>query len=289
MGAAKRVREVEAAVVSLLLDAYQRRDRIAAATFGATGGDRRAAADFERRPRRAHALGGADRWPYAAGRGPADGRRGGTSRVRAEPQRRPLVVLITDGPATSGQSALARAPGRESLAGRRIRGSLSTRRTRAPWCASAWPKDFAVRLAADYLPLGEVAAPTLSRVVKANQFKSAGRLMPQGQPTTVPEDARTAPAPQPSAHHRAHRPYEGRTAAFGLGLRGWNLGPAHSAGFSSLSSASGAWARSPRTRRSVSCISATASAVRSKTARAGAGHQAGDRRRPRSGRAGRLG
>jgi len=84
-----------------------------------------------------------------------------------DPQRRPLVVLVTDGRATSGKGALARAQRTADL--------LGTHGT--PWVVVdaedqravvrlGLAQDLAVRLGAEHLPLGEVAAATLTQIVR---------------------------------------------------------------------------------------------------------------------------
>ena len=87
MAARKRMEQVKTAILSLLLDAYQRRDKVGLVTFR---GDRAelvlppthsvdiAAAPARRPP---------GRWPYAAGRGPARGRP--RARGRAGPRPAP--------------------------------------------------------------------------------------------------------------------------------------------------------------------------------------------------------
>ncbi len=116
MAAGQRIRAVKGAVLSLLLDAYQRRDKVGMITF------RGAAADLALPPtssveagaRRLAALPTGGRTPLAAGLALA------AKVLRAErlrdPDRRPLLVVVTDGRATSGTGAdLARSVG--ALAG----------------------------------------------------------------------------------------------------------------------------------------------------------------------------
>jgi magnesium chelatase subunit D len=167
MGAARRVREVKTAVVSLLLDAYQRRDKVAVVTFGGS----RATVALE-------PTSSVDRAERMLGDVPTGGRTplaealvAAEQVVRRErardPQRRPLVVLVTDGRATSGRGALDRA--------RRTAELLATHAT--PWVVVdaedpravvhlGLARDLATRLGAEHLPLGEVAASTLNRIVK---------------------------------------------------------------------------------------------------------------------------
>ncbi len=116
MAAGQRIRAVKGAVLSLLLDAYQRRDKVGLVTF------RGAAADLALPPtssveagaRRLAALPTGGRTPLAAGLALA-ARVLRNERLR-DPDRRPLLVVVTDGRATSGTAAeLARAAG--ALAG----------------------------------------------------------------------------------------------------------------------------------------------------------------------------
>jgi magnesium chelatase subunit D len=116
MAAGQRIRAVKSAVLSLLLDAYQRRDKVGLVTF------RGAAADLALPPtssveagaRRLAALPTGGRTPLAAGLVLA-ARVLRAERLR-DPDRRPLLVVVTDGRATSGTGAdLARAVG--ALAG----------------------------------------------------------------------------------------------------------------------------------------------------------------------------
>ncbi|MCX4746129.1 putative cobaltochelatase [Kitasatospora sp. NBC_01287] len=109
MAARQRMTAVKGAVLSLLMDAYQRRDKIGMITFRGTGAELAlpptssvevGAARLERLP-----TGG--RTPLAAGllRAHEVLR---LERLR-DPLRRPLLVLVTDGRATGGRTALAEA------------------------------------------------------------------------------------------------------------------------------------------------------------------------------------
>ncbi|WP_081683876.1 putative cobaltochelatase [Granulicoccus phenolivorans] len=109
MAARRRMEAVKTATLSLLLDAYQRRDKVALVSFrGSTAelllpptGSVDAAA------RRLADLPHGGRTPLAEGLWQA-AQVLRTERIR-DPKRRPLLVLITDGRATSGPDALARA------------------------------------------------------------------------------------------------------------------------------------------------------------------------------------
>lgn len=110
MAARKRMTLVKTAVLSLLRDAYQRRDRIGMITF------RGADADVVLPPTSSHEVGvmrlaalrTGGRTPLAAGLRAA-ARTIATER-RRDPRRRPLLVLVTDGRATSGPDPLRMAP-----------------------------------------------------------------------------------------------------------------------------------------------------------------------------------
>jgi len=102
MAARHRMRAVKGAVLSLLRDAYQRRDKVALITF------RGADAELVVPPTGSHHVGAArmrdlvtgGRTPLALGLALAV-RVLGIERLR-DPRRRPLVVLVTDGRTTSG-------------------------------------------------------------------------------------------------------------------------------------------------------------------------------------------
>ncbi|HWG99476.1 MAG TPA: VWA domain-containing protein, partial [Pilimelia sp.] len=114
MAARQRMRTVKTAVLSLLRDAYQRRDRVGMITF------RGAAAAEVLPPTSSHEVGvlrlaelrTGGRTPLAAGLRQA-ARTLATER-RRDPRRRPLLVLVTDGRATSGPDPM---PAAAALAG----------------------------------------------------------------------------------------------------------------------------------------------------------------------------
>ncbi|MDQ4085041.1 MAG: putative cobaltochelatase [Actinomycetota bacterium] len=102
MAARARMREVKDAVLSLLVDAYQRRDKVAMVTF--RGADAEVAlpptSAVEVARARLDALPTGGRTPLAAGL-ETSARLVRTERER-DPSRRPLLVVVTDGRATSG-------------------------------------------------------------------------------------------------------------------------------------------------------------------------------------------
>jgi magnesium chelatase subunit D len=172
MAAGQRMRAVKGAVLSLLLDAYQRRDKVGLVTF------RGAAAEIALPPtssveagaRRLAVLPTGGRTPLAAGL-VMSARVLRAERLR-DPDRRPLLVVVTDGRATSGSGAdLARAIG--GLAG--VAAVVVD-------CESGFVRlGLAVRLAAQLggsaVRLEELAAGSLTGVVRAHApaGRAAGR------------------------------------------------------------------------------------------------------------------
>jgi magnesium chelatase subunit D len=110
MAARQRMRAAKGAVLSLLLDAYQRRDKVGLVTFRGTGAELvlPPTSSVEAGARRLATLATGGRTPLAAGLARS------ASVLAAEkirdPARRPLLVVVTDGRTTSGGDAeLARA------------------------------------------------------------------------------------------------------------------------------------------------------------------------------------
>ena len=110
MAARQRMRAVKGAVLSLLLDAYQRRDKVGLVTFRGAGAELALppTSSVEAAARRLTSLATGGRTPLAAGLAKA-ARVLAAERLR-DPRRRALLVVVTDGRATSGSDAdLARA------------------------------------------------------------------------------------------------------------------------------------------------------------------------------------
>jgi magnesium chelatase subunit D len=97
MGATTRMEAAKGAVLGLLLDAYQRRDRVALVTFRGDGAEvaLRPTGSVEVARARLGELPTGGRTPLAAGITTALG-------LAAQPQDRPLLVLVSDGRATAG-------------------------------------------------------------------------------------------------------------------------------------------------------------------------------------------
>ncbi|HEX2118290.1 MAG TPA: ATP-binding protein [Acidimicrobiales bacterium] len=96
MGAEARMEAAKGAVLGLLLDAYQRRDRVALVTFRGDGADvvLRPTGSVEVAKARLTELPTGGRTPLAAGISTA-------LRLASRPEDRPLLVLVSDGRATS--------------------------------------------------------------------------------------------------------------------------------------------------------------------------------------------
>jgi magnesium chelatase subunit D len=109
MAARARMGAVKGAVLSLLLDAYQRRDKVGMVTFRGGGAEVALPPTFsvEAAAARLAAVPTGGRTPLAAGLLRA-GELLRTERIR-DPRRRALLVLVTDGRATGGPDPVASA------------------------------------------------------------------------------------------------------------------------------------------------------------------------------------
>nr|WP_272948908.1 putative cobaltochelatase [Kribbella capetownensis] len=165
MGTKKRMGEVKTAIVSLLLDAYQRRDTVGLVTFAGAAATVALppTGSVETAVRRLESLPTGGRTPLAEGLLQA----ADVLRIAAirDPRRRPLLVLVTDGRATHGDNAFARA---RQAAGWLAQHGIATvvvdcepRRGVRLGLAG----ELAADLGAEYLDLGEVAAGNLIRTV----------------------------------------------------------------------------------------------------------------------------
>ncbi|MEO6997901.1 MAG: VWA domain-containing protein, partial [Terracoccus sp.] len=172
MAARKRMESVKTAVLSLLLDAYQRRDKVGMVTFR---GDSAhlvlpPTGSIDVAARRLDDLQHGGRTPLAEGLLVAyETLR--LERIR-DPRRRPLLVVVTDGRATAGAHPLERAgvmadhlahEGVDSVVidceSGRFRLGLAAR--------------LAARLGAEHLPVDDVAASTIVDASRAHTSRSA--------------------------------------------------------------------------------------------------------------------
>ncbi|WP_103351983.1 putative cobaltochelatase [Amycolatopsis sp. CA-128772] len=170
MGAKARMREVKSAVLSLLLDAYQRRDKVGLVTF------RGAAAELALPPTisvdaaasRLEGLPTGGRTPLAEGLLEA-ARVLRVEEIR-DPRRRPLLVVVTDGRATSGPDAVARA---QAAAGLLTGVTAVVMDCESGKMRLGLAAELAAHLGADHVPLADVAAGSLADAVRARTGRAA--------------------------------------------------------------------------------------------------------------------
>lgn len=165
MAAKKRMEQVKTAILSLLLDAYQRRDKVGLVTF--RGGE----ADLALPPTHSVDIAASrlEDLP-AGGRTPlAEGLLRAAETLRLErirdPRRRPLLVVVTDGRATHGRDAVARS--------RQVAAHLASHHVSALVVDCETGKfrmglaaELATSLLAEHVPVGEVSASALTDVVR---------------------------------------------------------------------------------------------------------------------------
>lgn len=170
MGARQRMREVKTAVLSLLLDAYQRRDKVGLVTFRAAGAELALppTISVDAAASRLDGLATGGRTPLAEGLLEA----ARVLRIEAvrDPQRRPLLVVVTDGRATSGADAVGRAQQAAGLLAGNVTSVVMD-------CESGKMRlglaaELAEHLGADHVPLAEVAADALAGAVRS---RTSGR------------------------------------------------------------------------------------------------------------------
>ncbi|MEV4151074.1 putative cobaltochelatase [Amycolatopsis sp. NPDC049691] len=170
MGAKARMREVKSAVLSLLLDAYQRRDKVGLVTFRGNAAELALppTISVDAAASRLEGLPTGGRTPLAEGLLEA-ARVLRVEEIR-DPRRRPLLVVVTDGRATSGPDAVARAQAAAGL--------LTGVTTVVMDCESGKMRlglaaDLAAHLGAEHVPLADVAAESLASAVRARTGKAA--------------------------------------------------------------------------------------------------------------------
>jgi magnesium chelatase subunit D len=165
MGTKKRMTEVKTAIVSLLLDAYQRRDTVGLVTFA--GAEATVAlpptGSVETAVRRLESLPTGGRTPLAEGLLKASD----VLRIAAirDPRRRPLLVLVTDGRATFGDKAFAKAKRAAGWLAQQGIASVVVDCEPRRGVRLGLAAELAADLGAEYLDLGEVAAGNLVRAV----------------------------------------------------------------------------------------------------------------------------
>lgn len=172
MGAVARMREVKSAVLSLLLDAYQRRDKVGLVTF------RAGKAELALPPTTSVDVAAARlRELTTGGRTPvAEGllRSGEVLRNESfrDPRRRPLLVVVTDGRATSGVDPVGRSQAAARSIAARGTSSVVMDCETGRMCLGL-AAELAGELGAEHVPLGEVAAERLDGEVRSRTGRAA--------------------------------------------------------------------------------------------------------------------
>jgi len=172
MAARWRMEQVKTAVLSLLTDAYQRRDKVGLVTFRGGGADLALppTSSVLAAVRRLADLPAGGRTPLAEGLLCA----AGTLRLERirDPRRRPLLVVVTDGRATFGADALPRSHQAAALLAASGMASLvldcETGRFRMGLAAR-----LAEVMGAEYSMIGEIGVQTLASVVAAHRGRVA--------------------------------------------------------------------------------------------------------------------
>ena len=183
MAARRRMEAVKTAALSLLLDAYQRRDKVGLVTFrGATATlALPPTSSVEVAARRLDEVPNGGRTPLAEGLlCAAETLR--LERIR-DPRRRPLLVLVTDGRATSGPDAVGRSRRAADLL--RASGVASVVIDCETGFGLGLARTLSRHLAAEHVPVGEVAADQLLSVVQRHTplrpFDRLGATPAQGR------------------------------------------------------------------------------------------------------------
>ena len=205
MAARRRMEQVKTAILSLLLDAYRRRDTVGLVTFRGSGAEVAlpATSSVDIAATRLAELPAGGRTPLAEGLlATAEVLR--IEKVR-DPRRRPLVVVVTDGRATHGPDALARsrhaAAGLASLGTTSVVVDCETGRFRMGLAV-----ELAAHLGAEHVPLGEVTAEGLADTVRARTHTG-----PAAQPgADRGADPGGHSAPGAAAPHPADMPFTPR-------------------------------------------------------------------------------
>jgi magnesium chelatase subunit D len=173
MAARRRMEAVKTAALSLLLDAYQRRDKVGLVTFRGSKATLALppTSSVDTAARRLAELPSGGRTPLAEGLlCAAETLR--LERIR-DPRRRPLLVVITDGRATAGPAALARAHrAAEYLATAAV--STIVIDCESGRFRLGLAHDLSVRLQARYLKVADVGVDSIVAAVSADRSTLTG-------------------------------------------------------------------------------------------------------------------
>jgi hypothetical protein len=194
MAARSRTAAVKGAVLSLLLDAYQRRDKVGLVTFRGNDAELALPPTSSVEPQRL----AWPRSPQAGARRCRPGccaRRGAARRSGRDAGRRALVVVVTDGRHTSG-------PPPELAAAHLLRTGAAcvVVDCESGPVRSAWRRSSERSWAVSRCGWRSCPPRRSPRSRRASRRRSGGppdavdledRLMPQGQPTSVPDDGLT--------------------------------------------------------------------------------------------------
>ncbi|GAA5107050.1 putative cobaltochelatase [Alloalcanivorax gelatiniphagus] len=165
MAARKRMEQVKTAILSLLLDAYQRRDKVGLVTFRADSAEVALPPthSVDIAARRLAELPAGGRTPLAEGLlTAAEVLR--VERVR-DPRRRPLLIVITDGRATHGQDAVARSRQAARWIAEQQTSAVVVDCEQGPMRLGL-AGQLAVHMQATHLPIAEVSAQALAGVAR---------------------------------------------------------------------------------------------------------------------------
>jgi magnesium chelatase subunit D len=165
MAARRRMEQVKTAILSLLLDAYRRRDTVGLVTFRGTDAHLTlpATRSADVAARRLDTLPAGGRTPLAEGLLEA-ARVLRLERVR-DPRRRPLLVVVTDGRATAGPDAVQRSRrAAEIIAGDGVQSLVVDCEDGALRMGLA--EQLAEVLGAEHVTVGQVDATALTSVVR---------------------------------------------------------------------------------------------------------------------------
>ena len=164
MAARKRMTAVKTAILSLLLDAYRRRDKVGLVTFRGVGAELvlPPTRSVDAAATRLDEVPAGGRTPLAAGLLEA-ARVIQRERVR-DPRTRPLLVIVTDGRATDGPDGIARSQqAADYIAGLGIT-TVVVDSENGPM-RFGLARKLAERLGAEHLPVAEVSAAALQQTV----------------------------------------------------------------------------------------------------------------------------
>jgi magnesium chelatase subunit D len=164
MAARKRMAQVKTAILSLLLDAYRRRDKVGLVTFRGNASKLvlPPTGSIDIAARRLDEVPAGGRTPLAEGLHEA-ARILEIERVR-DPRRRPLLVLVTDGRATSGPDPVERSRRMAQTLAERGVASVVVDCEDGPFRLGL-ARRLAGHLRADHVPLAEVTASALTSAV----------------------------------------------------------------------------------------------------------------------------